>query len=146
MIKLTESIENRWGKNDTIQSCLTFSLRNGLKNSDLVKRTGIIVLLGLAYGCFADITGISVPCPVRYLTGVLCPGCGITTLFLSVAHGDLQSAKQDRFLLLWRDCITQQSLFFSQQIFNAVIFGCFACVWHLSKHLILVFFGGKILK
>ena len=111
MINLTESIENRWGRNDTIWSCLPFSLRNGLKNSDLVKRagiivllglaygcfaerTGIIVLLGLAYGCFADITGISVPCPVRYLTGVLCPGCGITTLFLSVAHGDLQSAKQ----------------------------------------------------
>ena len=94
MINLTESIENRLGKNDTIWSCQNFSLRNGLKNSDLVKRTGIIVLLGLAYGCFADITGISVPCPVRYLTGVLCPGCGITTLFLSVAHGDLQSAKQ----------------------------------------------------
>ena len=156
MINLTESIENRWGKNNTIRSFLPFSLRNGLKNSDLVKRAGIIVLLGLAYGCFADITGISVPCPVRYLTGVLCPGCGITTLFLSVAHGDLHSAKQAnafifytlasayRFLLLWRDCITQQSLFFSQQIFNAVIFGCFACVWHLSKYLNLVFFGGKI--
>ena len=94
MIKLTESIENRWGKKDTIWSGLTISLRKGLKNSDLVKRTGIIVLLGLAYGCFADITGISVPCPVRYLTGVLCPGCGITTFFLSVAHGDLHSAKQ----------------------------------------------------
>ena len=94
MIKLTESIENRWEKNDTIWSCLTISLRKGLKNSDLVKKTGIIALLGLAYGCFADITGISVPCPVRYLTGVLCPGCGITTLFLSVAHGDLHSAKQ----------------------------------------------------
>lgn len=94
MINLTESIENRWGKHDTFWSCLTVSLRNGLKNSDLVKRTRIIVLLGLAYGCFADITGISVPCPVRYLTGVLCPGCGITTLFLSVAHGDLHSAKQ----------------------------------------------------
>ena len=94
MTKLTESIEDRWGKYGTFWSCLTFSLRNGLKNSDLVKRTGIIALLGLAYGCFADITGISVPCPVRNLTGVLCPGCGITTLFLSVAHGYLQSAKQ----------------------------------------------------
>ena len=53
MINLTESIENRWGRKDTFWSGLTISLRNELKNSDLVKRTGVIALLG--YFC-------SVPC------------------------------------------------------------------------------------
>ena len=94
MINLTASIENNRKNNDTIWSCLTFLLRNVLKNTDSVKRAGIIALFGLGYGCFADITGISVPCPIRYFTGVLCPGCGITTFFLSLAQGDLNNAKQ----------------------------------------------------
>lgn len=31
-------------------------------------------------------------CPIRYATGVPCPGCGMTRAWLSVLHGDLAAA------------------------------------------------------
>ncbi len=31
-------------------------------------------------------------CPIRYLTGVPCPGCGMTRAWLSALHGDLAAA------------------------------------------------------
>ncbi len=35
-------------------------------------------------------TGIG--CPIRYATGVPCPGCGMTRAWLAVLHGDLAAA------------------------------------------------------
>ncbi|GGI80143.1 membrane protein [Saccharopolyspora subtropica] len=32
------------------------------------------------------------PCPIRWLTGLDCPGCGATRMFYSLLHGDLLSA------------------------------------------------------
>jgi hypothetical protein len=31
-------------------------------------------------------------CPIRFLTGICCPGCGITRAILSLLQGDLQKA------------------------------------------------------
>ena len=36
--------------------------------------------------------GLSLPCPIRAATGFLCPGCGITQLFLSLGRGDFAGA------------------------------------------------------
>ncbi|QIZ36437.1 DUF2752 domain-containing protein [Saccharopolyspora sp. ASAGF58] len=32
------------------------------------------------------------PCPVKWLTGLDCPGCGATRMFYSLLHGDVLSA------------------------------------------------------
>lgn len=58
------------------------------------KRLRALALLaagGAAYAAFALRFG-GLPCPVRALTGLRCPGCGVTTLLLSLLRGDWAGA------------------------------------------------------
>lgn len=52
------------------------------------------VIFGIAflYLIFVLITDVRIPCPVFMLTGLKCPGCGITRLLVSVARFDFASA------------------------------------------------------
>ncbi len=52
-----------------------------------------ILVLGIVYAVFVDVSGLSVPCIFHSLTGYLCPGCGITRLMLSLLHGDAEGAR-----------------------------------------------------
>ncbi|WP_294500331.1 DUF2752 domain-containing protein [uncultured Gemmiger sp.] len=54
-------------------------------------RVAVLLAAGLAYGLFAARFG-GVPCPFRLVTGLKCPGCGITTLLLAVGRGNLAAA------------------------------------------------------
>jgi hypothetical protein len=96
-----DSIENNWKSTNITWSWLSFFNHVFVEKGVLIKRTAILILLGVLYGCFASYTGVSVPCPFRYFTGFLCPGCGITTLFLSLACGDLQSAKEANIFIFY---------------------------------------------
>ncbi|MBO4636122.1 MAG: DUF2752 domain-containing protein [Clostridiales bacterium] len=51
-----------------------------------------VLLLGIAYLIWLRITGLGIPCPIRSITGWLCPGCGITTLFVRLFQGDIKGA------------------------------------------------------
>ena len=58
------------------------------------KRLRVLALLaagGAAYAAFALRFG-GLPCPFHALTGLRCPGCGVTTLLLSLVRGDLAAA------------------------------------------------------
>lgn len=46
---------------------------------------------GAVYAVFAARFG-GIPCPIRFLTGLKCPGCGVTTLFLCLLRGDWAGA------------------------------------------------------
>ena len=48
--------------------------------------------IGLAYALFCGLTGLSLPCPFHALTGLWCPGCGMTRMCLSLLRGDLSAA------------------------------------------------------
>lgn len=60
----------------------------------------LIVLL-TGYYILVKYTEISLPCPFRALTGWLCPGCGITTMFLALADGNVAAAKQANIFLFY---------------------------------------------
>lgn len=61
---------------------------------------GLALAAGLGYAAFARAFG-GLPCPFRLVTGLKCPGCGITTLLLRLMEGDFAGAfAANPFLLL----------------------------------------------
>lgn len=53
---------------------------------------GLLLLLGLSYAAFVLATGVFIPCPFRAVTGLLCPGCGVSHLCLALLRGDIAGA------------------------------------------------------
>lgn len=67
----------------------------------LLGGSGALLAAGLAYALWGIRTGLVLPCPFRLITGLLCPGCGVTRLCLALLRGDLAGAWQaDPALLL----------------------------------------------
>jgi hypothetical protein len=62
------------------------------RTKSVLKKYGGLLFLGLAYFAFIKLTGWSIPCPFHALTGFLCPGCGITDMFLALFAGDIAGA------------------------------------------------------
>lgn len=56
------------------------------------KEWGIILGLGMTYFIFVSVTGLYIPCPIRTFTGYLCPGCGISHMFVHLFHGEIREA------------------------------------------------------
>ncbi|MCQ2751791.1 MAG: DUF2752 domain-containing protein [Coriobacteriales bacterium] len=52
----------------------------------------IILIAGLLYFAIIKILGFGISCPFYALTGLKCPGCGITTMIICLASGDFTSA------------------------------------------------------
>lgn len=64
----------------------------------------LLALLGLSG--LLEVTRISIlPCPIRTVTGIVCPGCGMTRACLAVTAGDLDMAMRQHpfapLLILW---------------------------------------------
>lgn len=59
------------------------------KKARLKKLLMNILLLGMAgllYGIFVSYTGLAIPCLFRKVTGLLCPGCGVTGMCVALLH------------------------------------------------------------
>ena len=50
------------------------------------------VVIGVAYYFFIRLTGISVPCLFRQMTGFKCAGCGITHMFINLFQLKIKDA------------------------------------------------------
>ena len=52
----------------------------------------ILGMAGLLYGIFVSYTGLAIPCLFRKMTGLLCPGCGVTGMCVALLHLDWRGA------------------------------------------------------
>lgn len=52
----------------------------------------IVVMAGLVYGIFVKYTGLAIPCFFRRMTGLKCPGCGITGMCVALMQFDFKEA------------------------------------------------------
>lgn len=51
-----------------------------------------LVILGLGYALFVRLSGFAIPCIFNRVTGLLCPGCGVTRMCMNLLSGDLTAA------------------------------------------------------
>ena len=66
----------------------------------LLKKVGIVLLVGAGYAVFVKLTGWGIPCVFRLLTGLECPGCGISRMFLALLRFDVGLAAKYNLLVL----------------------------------------------
>jgi hypothetical protein len=59
---------------------------------EVTKKILIILALGFGYYLFNQLTGIGIPCPLHKITGLLCPGCGISRMCIALIQFDIKSA------------------------------------------------------
>ncbi len=63
-----------------------------------------IFAIGLGYALLVMATGFSIPCFYRSVSGMLCPGCGVSRMFLAMLRLDFAEAFRQNaaiFLLLF---------------------------------------------
>ena len=54
--------------------------------------TSVLLILGICYYFFVKYTGIRIPCIFYTYTNLLCPGCGITRMFMAIGSFDFKLA------------------------------------------------------
>lgn len=52
----------------------------------------VLMLIGGLYVVLIHTTGFKIPCPFKYLTGLDCPGCGVSRVILSYLQLDIKTA------------------------------------------------------
>lgn len=67
-------------------------MRERIKKASIIGAA--VLLCGCAYAVFFKKTGIGIPCLFHYVTGLKCPGCGITRMLISILRLDFAAAFQ----------------------------------------------------
>jgi len=71
------------------------------RKQKLIRTWLIFLILGMLYYCFVKLTGIGIPCFFHLITGLKCPGCGISTMLMKLVEPDIAGAfAANRFLFI----------------------------------------------
>ncbi len=54
--------------------------------------SAVTICVGCAYALFCHFTGWGLPCPIHLVTGLNCPGCGVSRMLLSLLRLDFAAA------------------------------------------------------
>ena len=60
----------------------------------------VILSIGCAYSIWFSYTGIGIPCVFHLVTGLKCPGCGVSRMLLSLFRLDFSAAFEYNAVLL----------------------------------------------
>ena len=63
------------------------------------KPTAIVLAIGFAYLLLHELTGFSIFCPVYKISGMYCPGCGVSRMFFHLFNGEIYEAFSSNCLL-----------------------------------------------
>lgn len=55
----------------------------------------ILIGIGVLYLIIVNLTGFAIPCLFRKITGLKCPGCGVTGMCVHIARLDFKNAFYD---------------------------------------------------
>ncbi len=58
----------------------------------VIKIALFLIAIGLAYAIFIHFTGLGIPCVFRKITGLKCPGCGVTHMCTALLRFDFRAA------------------------------------------------------
>ena len=58
----------------------------------VIIRVAVVLVCGIFYFFIGNLTGFFIACPFRTLTGLFCPGCGMTSLAVSLIRGNFIGA------------------------------------------------------
>lgn len=58
----------------------------------VIKNTVILGFIGILYYVFGKFTGLYIPCLFYKVTGLYCPGCGVTRMFYALSEGNIYQA------------------------------------------------------
>ena len=65
-----------------------------------MKPIAVILAIGFIYSLFYLIAGFGIPCPIKAATGLYCPGCGISRMFVALLHLDIPAAFSSNCVVL----------------------------------------------
>ena len=112
--------------------------------------TAFFLAVGLIYAGFVHLTGLNVPCIFRVVTGIRCPGCGMTHALMALFRLEWEEAIRYNLLiplfifytiLLYIHCAYQYikkgkynltcGSYVADAIFLAVV-----CIWGVARNFI----------
>lgn len=68
------------------------AIDSGTRLRKLLIKAALICGVGLGYAFFSSIFQWGIPCPIHAITGLYCPGCGVSRMCMALLHLDFLEA------------------------------------------------------